>query len=750
SALLLLFAIVAAFFGGVFFKGKSGWCSSMCPILPVQRLYNQTPFALVGNSHCSSCVGCNKHCYDFNPNVATLADLYDEDPYRGQHRKFFAGAFPGFIIAFFTVPNPPDINMGLMYGLIALFVLASVGTFFLLDAFWKTSPLKIPSLYGALAFNLFYWFTFPGFLDQVTSMVGLPTSQVVVWVARVAVFGLTAEWLRRTYRKEPIFLGEVVNVSRTTVSSGAARALQLVQEEGDQVEVTFAPDETAAQVSTGKTLLEVAESSGLPIEPGCRMGVCGADPIVVLKGAENLSKMRDDEQATLERLGLSGNGRMACVSRINGDVTVSLDLSLAEAGGAEADFPFDENVRKVVIIGNGIAGVTAADHVRRRHPDCEIHLVGRESHHLYNRMAITRLIYGRSAMGGLYLMPDDWYDKNNITCWLNTQVSGFDDGSNQVKLATGETLAYDRLIMTMGSSSFVPPVKGVQLAGSFVLREAADAIQMRAYVQNHACRHAIIVGGGLLGLEAAYALFKLGLRVTVLERGPWLLRRQLDERGAFFLQQYLERLGLTIMTGAETASIDGDERVAAVELKDGQRLDCDVFLMAAGIRPNTQLAKANNLNVNRGIVVNEHMQTSLPNVYAAGDVCEYDSKVFGLWAVAVEQARIAAINAVGGKDQYEELIPVTALKVVGIELTSIGTFEAESDADSVIVFEEPSESRYRKLVIRDGKLIGAILLGYPREAPSVSDVVKQGLDISGQIEALETGDWMVLEELAAG
>ncbi|MDZ4718888.1 MAG: FAD-dependent oxidoreductase, partial [Roseiflexaceae bacterium] len=350
------------------------------------------------------------------------------------------------------------------------------------------------------------------------------------------------------------------------------------------------------------------------------------------------------------------------------------------------------------------------------------------------------------AMSGLYLQPDSWYDEHKITPWLNTLVTTIDRETQQVRLATGEHLSYDRLILANGSSSFVPPIPGFGMPGTFVLREAQEAMEIRAFVQAHGCRNAIIGGGGLLGLEAGYALHKLGMHVSVLERGEWLLRRQLDQRGSSFLRQYLEALGIDIVVQAEAGIANGAQRVEQVVLKDGRTLDCDLLLIAVGIQPNVELARSAGIDVNRGIIVDETMRTSAPGIFATGDVCEFQQQIPGLWPVAVEQARIAAINAMGGQASYREIIPVTALKVVGVDLTSIGRFEARSEDETVIALEDTNEHRYRKLVIANGKIIGAILLGYPQDAAAVTAVIKQGIDITDCLDDLNAGRWDVLQD----
>jgi len=764
-AVLILVALAGAFVMGNFFKGKSGWCSSMCPLLPVQRIYGQTPFVNIPNAHCEPCIGCTKNCYDFNPKVAYLADLADPDRHFAAYRKFFVGLFPGFILAFYLLPNPPALSFWQMYMGFAIVCLISLGTFFAVETFVKATSNQLTVLYGALALNFYYWFNAPTLGD----LIGTPALLWFVWPLRVLIFGLTLIWVYRTYQKEPQFI-ELMLTSKVSQVSVNAPSLANQPARVMAPEVRVEPEGKCLTATKNRTLLEIVEQNNLPIEAGCRMGVCGADPVCILDGMDNLSKIGSEERATLERLGLAPNTRMACMARVRGDVKISLTPAKPEVflTSIVAGFRYEKTVERVVIIGNGIAGVTAADHIRRRHPKCEIHLIGRERHHLYNRMGITRLIYGRSAMQGLYLLPDQWYEDFNITCWLNTHVTKVDAQARQVVLGTGDTLPYDRLILTTGSQSYLPKIEGYPMTGGFVLREAEDAMAIRAFVQAQVCRSAVVAGGGLLGLEAAYGLQRLGLTVTVLERSNSLLRRQLDIRGGQFLHDYLEKLGIHIVMEAEAASVQDSVqelvqrrgqtdlsitgRIQQVTLKDGRTLPCDLLLVAAGIRSEIELARSIGLAVGQGVIVDAQMRTSDPAIFAAGDVAEFDGRIYGLWPVAVSQAEVAATNAVAGPGAtpatYTETPPVTMLKVVGVDLTSIGRIEPQSDRESVIALEESAEYRYRKLVIADGKIVGAILLGYPLEAPGVIEAVKQQLDITPYLTALQAGDWQVLSELA--
>jgi len=774
SGLLLLAALASAFTGGMFLKGKSGWCSSICPLLPVQRIYGQTPFALVPNSHCQPCVGCTKNCYDFNPRVAYLADL-DEPAEFSAGRKLFVAAFPGLVLGFFEVPNLPHTSAGHMYALLALYTAVGVLGFFALDSFVPVTSHKITTLYGAAALNIFYWFAFPNIVKAIT---GNAPPSALTWAVRTALGAVSLLWIARTYAKEQRYREKAVpraapmrarglSIAGGRALSGAlgeigARGLSMAGSvslaghraaNADKPEVAFLPDGRRILAEPGRTVLEVAEAGGLSIEAGCRMGVCGADPIAIINGMGNLSPIGEDEASTLERLGLAENTRLACCCRIDGSALVSLEPEPAGRPTASRllELNYDRSVHKVVVIGNGIAGITAADYVRRNHPECSIDVIADETHHLYNRMAITRLVYGRSAMQGLYLNPDAWAEQRNITLWLNTRAAAVDRGRSEVVLGTGEPLGYDRLILATGSSSFVPPIEGYGAPGTFVMRTADDAIAVRAFAQKHRARAAVVAGGGLLGLEAAFALRKLSLGTTVLELAPRLLPRQLDERASEYLQRCIEGLGLSVRTATGTKSLSANDRLAEVVMTDGNTTPADIFIVAAGIKPNIELAKAAGLETDRGVVVDDHMRTSDERIFAAGDVAQWCGSVSGLWQAAVDQAQVAAEAAVlESTDEYRGTVPVTVLKVSGIELTSIGQIAPSSDADEVLLQEDESALQYGKLVLSRNKLVGAILLGYSTEVAPITTAVKQQWDVTPVLTALRAGRWGEIERVTRG
>src|SRR5450432_606985 len=476
---LLIIVYATAFAGGFLFKGKSGWCSSICPLLPVQRLYGQTPFVKIPNNHCKPCVGCAKNCYDFNPQVANMADQYDKDRQYSAYRRFFAGAFPGLILAFYIVPDAPKADPLTIYAEIGLLMLVSLGVFNFLETFLRFSSVQATTLFGLIAINLYYFFNVQVATDTIQKLFGLTVSVWLLAPLNVIVFGLSLLWLVRTYYKEPLFLAMSISQPTAVKPSKLMRNSMILHQSkvASNPEVAFEPQLKRVLVQPGTSILEVAEANGFNIEAGCRMGVCGADPVAILKGMEHLSAANSDEKSTLDRLGFAENTRMACCARIDGAISVALKPEKPQAVRSSmiAGFKYDKAVQHVVVIGNGIAGITAADHIRRRNPLCEIHVVAREKYHLYNRMGLSRVIYGRSAMQGLFLMADSWYEDHQITTSLNTYAVDIDSEKREVELADGERLPYDRLVLATGSAATVPPIEGFGLPGTYVLRDADDA-----------------------------------------------------------------------------------------------------------------------------------------------------------------------------------------------------------------------------------------------------------------------------------
>jgi nitrite reductase (NADH) large subunit len=526
-----------------------------------------------------------------------------------------------------------------------------------------------------------------------------------------------------------------------------------------EVSVAFRPGPTVL-AKLGDKLLDVAEASQVPMESGCRMGMCGSDPVRILEGEENLSPMRSAERRTLERLGLGAGCRMACVSRVQGPVVVDplpvLEVRPESDGDAPrrlavvVDDALQRTIRRIVVVGAGVAGVTAAEEVRRALPDAELTLIGDEPYAFYNRMAITRLVSESASIESLYLNQRDWAESRRIDYRRGVAVTAIDRARREVNLADGQRFPYDRLVIATGARPLVPPIDGLGAEGSFVLRTIDDAVQIQQHIRRRRCRTAVIVGAGLLGLEAAYNLALLDVRVLVLDRGPWPLSRQLDEQAGALLWEMLHDLGIELVPQAEPQRVLGGERVTGVELIEGGTIDAELCLIATGILPNSEVAEAAGLDVGVGITVDDGMHTSDPHIFAVGDVVDHNGRRYGLWPASVEQGQVAATRMVGGEAAYRVAAQPARLKVPGIDLLSIGGVDARGRESKAVVISAYGTRQYRKLILEDGRLTGAIILGSPELFDDVTTAVERRLDLGSHLDALEHGKWEALSRLVEG
>jgi len=738
--------LALAFAGGAMFKGKSGWCSQFCPVLQVERFYGQSPLIVLPNSHCRPCVGCNRNCYDFNPTAAYLADLHDPNPRLALNRKLFAGVMPWLIVGFFTQPDlvHPDLaSIVLLYGRLALLATAGMGFLVLIQHLTGLSDQKVVLLHATAAFIVFY--AFVG--TVISAPLGFPAMVVGTVTALVALI-VAAVWLRRAWPRDAAF----VAASQPEPARAAEGLLRAHEAEGaGKLEVSFIPGPTMV-AAAGTTLLDLAEAHQVPIQSGCRMGMCGADPVRILEGSANLSVATSQEKATLDRLGLAAACRLACSARVQGPVKVTSDLEAVPKPAAAASeatkvlpaLQLPADVKRVVVIGSGPAGISAALELRKLQPMVEVTLYGGEPYTHYNRMAINKLVSESTSIDKLYLLPPDWAARKGLRFEPGVRVTSIRPDSHTVQTGSGEDQPYDRLILAPGAESFVPPLPGNDLTGAFVLRTIDDAISIQQHIRRHRVRSAVVVGGGPLGLEAAHSLVDLGLRVTVLDRGPWPLNRQLDEAAGMLVRRLLDHLGIQVVSGSPRAIV-GPDKVRGVELEDGTVLEATLCLLAAGIKPNLELATEVGLATGRGIKVDHLMRTSRPEVFAAGDAVEVEGHGFGLWPAAIEQGRIAAINALGGHSRFVPVMPPMRLKIAALDVLSAGVVNATADDEVEVCLEAPAENSYRKLVLRNGKVVGATLVGHPELFDAVMAAVDSELDASAIRTELEAGDWTNLE-----
>lgn len=749
-AVLLITCMVAAFLGGFVFKGKSGWCSSFCPLLPIQRVYGQVPFIAVRNSHCRPCVGCVENCYDFNPAIAGIAALNDPNKYKSGYRKLFISSLPGLIVAYFVVPNAPALSILQIYLQCFAIIAISIAIFNILTLFVKVRESIISLFYGAAAFNLYYWLTSPLLQKAYDQAFHLSIKNWQIDLFLSVLFFLTLLWLWRGVRREQSFFAEMAQENMQKITN-LTPIKHFIKKQSSNPVITVLPKGKKFLASPGDNLLKLCEEESLPIEAGCRMGMCGADPVTIHKGIEHLNPPSEDERNTLQRLGLSPRCRMACSTHVQGNIVISLDPEyLSKPSTATSEHaPSFQKIKDIVIIGNGVAGMTTAQNIKVLNPEANITVISQEPYFYYNRIAITRLIYARSSIDHLSLLPKNWQEKPYADCLLNTLVTHIEPKEKIVVLSDNKKISYDKLVLATGGSPYIPPIKKVDLPGCFSLRNAEDAFKIRSYVQKSEAHHAVIAGAGLLGIETAYALHKLNLHVTLIETHSHLLHKQLDEKAAAYLLRYLAGLNIDIVLNAHVTEIEGTHSVEFVHLSSGNKLPTHLFILCCGIQPNISLAVSANLNVHHGIVVDQKMQTSDPDIYAVGDVAEVNGNIEGLWVSSMRQAKTASYNLLGLLTAaYTGSPSNTLLKIAGIDVVSIGDVQSSSAEDQVLIQENAQDHRYIKLILSRDKIRGYMAINEARYSDVVNHAIQSNMVIPTAIlSELQNGSFDALLSL---
>ena len=412
-----------------------------------------------------------------------------------------------------------------------------------------------------------------------------------------------------------------------------------------------------------------------------------------------------------------------------------------QCGASRSQFNSNTSpAQRIVIVGAGIAGVSAAEAIRDDNSNATVTLLSDEAHLPYSRMNLTRYLAGEVSLDKLDLHPQSWYQENQIDLYLNSPVTELDPKQKIVRLADGREFAYDTLLLTNGARPFVPPITGAQTPGVQTLRTLEDANAILAAVAQPI--NVVCIGGGLLGLEVAGAISRRGAKVTVVESLAWLLPRQLDEPASHILQEKIEAMGIQVIIGARTQAFVGDGHVRSVQLEDGRGLPADLVVISAGVTPNLDLARQAGLTVNRGIIVDEHMRTSDPQIYAAGDNAEFNGRLYGLWIPSKKEGAIAGYNAVNHEKTFTEDPPSARLKVLGIDLLSVGQITAQ-EGDKVLA--QQTNGNYASFVFHEGKLVGAILLGDTSLAVLVQNAVDAHQDFSQALaQAITTAEFMQL------
>jgi nitrite reductase (NADH) large subunit len=384
---------------------------------------------------------------------------------------------------------------------------------------------------------------------------------------------------------------------------------------------------------------------------------------------------------------------------------------------------------QVAIVGNGVAGITAATAVKERNPDAQVSIYTDENYSYYPRPRLYYVLSGEAEPSQILGFPSQWYEEKGIKVNLGKKALSVDPAKKELLLEDGSKLGYDRLLLANGARPFVPPVKGVEKTGVFTLRSVEDALRIREYAKE--TRNAIVIGGGLLGLELAMSLRKLGQQVNVVEVLPRLLPNQLDQDGATLLKEIIEARGIKVTLDVKTQEILGKETVSGVALSSGAQISGDFVMFSAGIRSNTELALKGGIKVNRGVVVDKYLQTNVDDVYAAGDAAESEGRVYGIIPAALDQAKIAALNMMETeKHVYQGTVPSNTLKIVGIDLASMGLVNPEGSGFEEIKEIQREAGVYRKIVLQQGIVVGAIILGETKSVAPLKRLIDQKTDVT--------------------
>jgi nitrite reductase (NADH) large subunit len=384
---------------------------------------------------------------------------------------------------------------------------------------------------------------------------------------------------------------------------------------------------------------------------------------------------------------------------------------------------------RLVVVGNGMAGLKLVEELHAAAPGrFAVTMIGAEPEAAYNRVLLSSVLAGEASAADIALRDAAWYAANGTTLLTGVDVRGIDTSARTVSLADGRALAFDRLVLATGADPMRLPLPGADLDGVVTFRTTADVTRMAAAAAL-AGTQAVVVGGGLLGIEAAYGLARAGAAVTLVHVMDRLMERQLDAEGAALLAAALEARGIRVRLSTQTKAITGDGRVEAIELGSGDILPCSLVVMAVGVRPSIALATAGGIATARGILVDDQMQTSAPGIYALGDCAEHRKICYGLVEPAYAQARVLAHVLAGAEAHYTGSVLATNLKVSGVPVFSAGDFEG-AGAEHVIVRDQGAPS-YRKLVLRDGRLVGAVLVGDTSDALWYADLIAAARSVAG-------------------
>ncbi len=415
---------------------------------------------------------------------------------------------------------------------------------------------------------------------------------------------------------------------------------------------------------------------------------------------------------------------------------VGAEMFVKIEGGTGAREEKSGQKEKIVIIGASAAAISAAGEIRKRDAESDVILVSREDVKGYFRPQLSKLLSNDSVtIESISIKKDKWFEDNRITLLLNKTAEKIDTENKKVIFTDGSQMDYTKLIIASGAEVFVPPFPGRDKEGVFTLRHAKDGRAIKEYSKGR--KTGAVIGGGILGLEAANELKNLGLSVTVIEVADRILPRQLDEDASRILEEIVKGAGVTFKKGVGTKEIVGDNKVSGILLDNGEIVDAEVIIVSTGVKANSGIAEGCGIEIKRAIVVNDKMETSVPGVYACGDCAEYAGINYALWSEALEQGKAAGINAAGGEAAYKTIVPSTTLNAFGTKVFSIGDVGSDPNVEYEI-YEEFNGTNYRKLYFKNNALSGGILIGDTSKTVALMDGFEKGKTMEEMIEKIKS------------
>ncbi|NLK27910.1 MAG: NAD(P)/FAD-dependent oxidoreductase [Clostridiales bacterium] len=381
----------------------------------------------------------------------------------------------------------------------------------------------------------------------------------------------------------------------------------------------------------------------------------------------------------------------------------------------------------VVIVGGGVAAVNAIKAIREVSSDINIHVIQHEPVYPYYRTRLTKNLFEDLDIDKILLQKKEWYEQNKVNLYLGKEVTSLDTDNSTVRLDDGSNLKYDKLLLANGSFNFKPPIEGIDKENVYTIRTFEDIQTIKANTEDK--KTILHIGGGIQNLEAAWAFCSHGKEVIVAEFMDKLMPRQLDDRASQILKNAVEASNVKVLLGTQVVAITGEDKVSGAITKNGDTIHCDMVVYSVGIRPNKKLYENTAIKTNIGVIVNEHMQTNLENVYAAGDIAELDGKVMGLWPVAIEQGKIAGYNIVGKDATYYSSLPVTLMNAFNLSIFSVGIVDENSS--SLTLTDDPGDGQsYKRIFIQDNIILGAIMIGDNKYNNLLKKFIENKTDIS--------------------